>query len=291
MNDVSSDTVNLGILNAARPQCDNIVILDSYLRQIGLRNLAAMNVSVGQPRTFPSAGNLRRLAPPIWLPLILLVALSAVFRCSQIDLSLERLFWSSAEGWRLANNPLVQLLYHYGTWPAAIVGGVSALLWIGSAVTGRWRQTRAISLFLSMLLLIGPGLIINLIFKDHFGRPRPNQTQEFGGDLPYHPLGKLGTSGVGRSFPSGHASMGFYWLGLFVYFWDHRRNLAWRFGALGLLHGLLMGLGRMAQGGHWPSDVLWTAGFVYLTAWVLNHFLPRDPEKSGIIQVNRSPSH
>ena len=52
-------------------------------------------------------------------------------------------------------------------------------------------------------------------------------------------------------------------------------TLAWGFGALGLLHGLLMGFGRMTQGSHWPSDVLWSAGFVYLIAWGLNWILVR----------------
>jgi membrane-associated PAP2 superfamily phosphatase len=67
--------------------------------------------------------------------------------------------------------------------------------------------------------------------------------------------------------------MGFYWLGLFIYFWDRKRGLAWTFGALGLLHGSIMGFGRMAQGGHWFTDVVWAAGFVYLSGWMIHHFL------------------
>lgn len=223
-------------------------------------------------------GDYRRSWQPIWLPLVLLFGLSAVFHFSQIDLAMEHRFWSPEAGWRQANNPLIQFLYRYGTWPAMIVGSGSALLWLGSIVTGRWQQTRSLNLFLSLLLIIGPGLIINVVFKDHFGRPRPIQTTEFGGNRHYLALGELGPKNSGRSFPSGHASMGFYWLGLLVYFWDRQRAWAWGFGALGLVHGLLMGIGRMAQGGHWPSDILWSAGFVYLTAWGLSCFLA--PRKS-----------
>ena len=102
----------------------------------------------------------------------------------------------------------------------------------------------------------------------------PEGSQEFGGKLSFSPLGQRGYAGTGKSFPCGHASMGFYWLGLFVFFWERRRSLAWTFGALGLVHGLIMGLGRMAQGGHWASDVLWSAAFVYFTAWGLQRLLP-----------------
>ena len=35
---------------------------------------------------------------------------------------------------------------------------------------------------------------------------------------------------------------------------------------LGLGYGGLMGLGRMIQGAHFFSDVVWAGGFVYLTA-------------------------
>jgi membrane-associated PAP2 superfamily phosphatase len=216
-----------------------------------------------------------RYGQPIWLPLILLFGLSAVFLASPADLAMEHWFWSSADGWRLANDPVVQFLYHYGTWPAAVVGIGGALLWAASVLTGRLRRTRPLALFLSLLLIVGPGLIINVGFKDHFGRSRPRQTSEFGGNQPYRALGELGPRDGGKSFPSGHASMGFYWLGLLIYFWKRRRNLALAFGALGLIHGLLMGCCRMAQGGHWPSDILWSAGFVYLTAWLLNLFFAR----------------
>jgi lipid A 4'-phosphatase len=234
-----------------------------------------VNVAVEQSNA-PKIDDFGSYGPPAWLPFALLLGLSALFHFSQIDLALQHKFWSPEKGWWLAKNPFIQFLYHYGTWPAVIVGGGSTLLWVGSTLMGRWQQTRPLSLFLSLLLIIGLGLIINGIFKDYFGRPRPTQTKEFGGDQPYRTLGEPGPPSSGKSFPSGHASTGFYWLGLFVYFRDRRSKLAWGFATLGLIHGLLMGFGRMAQGGHWPSDILWSAGFVYFTAWTLNYVLVRE---------------
>ena len=63
--------------------------------------------------------------------------------------------------------------------------------------------------------------------------------------------------------------MGFFWFVPAIYFWPRSRNMAWGLIGLALLHGGLMGFGRMAQGAHWPSDVFWSAGIVYVSAWIL----------------------
>jgi membrane-associated PAP2 superfamily phosphatase len=222
-----------------------------------------------------SAEKPRNSSPPLWTPLAVLFSLSALFLWSDLDQTLQRHFWSPADGWFLEYHPVVQFLYRFGTWPALFVGGAGALIWFGSKVTGRWQEARPVGLFVALLLMIGPGLVVNTLLKDHFGRSRPVQTREFGGKQTFSPLGQPGPTGGGKSFPCGHASMGFFWLGLFVHFWNQRRGLAWIFCALGLVHGAVMGFGRMAQGGHWPSDVLWSAGLVYLTAWLLDASLAR----------------
>lgn len=227
----------------------------------------------------------RRLVAPVWLPLAILLGLSIIFHFTQLDLNLQRLFWSPTDGWWLANHPVVQFLYRCGTWPAVLVGASAAVMWIISLVKGRWLATRSLCLFLVLVLIVGPGLLINAVFKDNFGRSRPVQVSQFGGEQQFRPLGEPGPKGSGKSFPSGHASTGFYWLALSVYFWSRRRNLAYAFAILGILHGTLMGLGRMAQGGHWPSDILWSAGFVYLTAWLLYYFFFRSP-KVQLVQTN-----
>jgi lipid A 4'-phosphatase len=219
----------------------------------------------------------RKVTAPLLVPVALLVALSGWTWWGDLDSIWQQAFWSRSEGWFLKNHPVVQFLYHFGTWPALAAGGLGAVLALFSWSTGDLRAWRSLGLFLSLLLIIGPGLLVNVVFKDHFGRARPAQTQEFGGKLSFSPLGQRGYAGAGKSFPCGHASMGFYWLGLFVFFWERRRSLAWTFGVIGLVHGAVMGLGRMAQGGHWASDVVWSAAFVYFTAWGLQRLLPSQP--------------
>jgi membrane-associated PAP2 superfamily phosphatase len=211
------------------------------------------------------------------VPVALLVALSGWIFCCGLDPIWQQAFFSPSEGWFLKNHPVVQFLHRFGTWPALAVGSLGGIVFLVSWTTGRWREWRLLGLFLALLLVIGPGLLVNLAFKDHFRRVRPVQTQEFGGKLSF---GQRGYAG-GKSFPSGHASMGFYWLGLFVFFWEPRRSLAWTFGAIGLIYGVVMGLGRMAQGAHWASDVLWSAAFVYFTAWGLQRLLPHNNRQGG----------
>jgi membrane-associated PAP2 superfamily phosphatase len=78
---------------------------------------------------------------------------------------------------------------------------------------------------------------------------------------------------MGGSFASGHAAMGFY---LLVPYFLLRRRAPARAAALlvvGLAFGTLVGLARMVQGAHFPSDVLWALGFVYLTALALFYAL------------------
>jgi membrane-associated PAP2 superfamily phosphatase len=212
---------------------------------------------------------------------MLLAALSLLARTSDIDLSWQREFWSPDDGWRYADSHVVLFLYRFGTWPALLMAGASALVWAGSTATGQWQWLRRPGLFLALLLALGPGLAVNLIAKEHCHRPRPLQIKEFGGQYQFRPLGEPGGTNESKSFPSGHASMGFYWLGLFIFYWNRKRGLAWAFGGLGLLHGFAMGIGRMAQGAHWITDVLWSAGFVYLAGWVLHYFLFSPANKPG----------
>ena len=44
----------------------------------------------------------------------------------------------------------------------------------------------------------------------------------------------------------------------------------------GACYGALMGVARMAQGGHFPSDVLWAGGVVYLVGLSLYYLLRLD---------------
>ncbi|MCL4179207.1 MAG: glycosyltransferase [Verrucomicrobia bacterium] len=214
----------------------------------------------------------------IWLPLLLLLGASVLVVGLNLDLALARRFWSSSAGWRFADTGWVQWVYRWSNGPALITGGAGLLVALVSSRIVGLRRYRLMGWFLALTLLLGPGLVVNSIFKAHYGRPRPKQVHPFGGRYAFRPLSSPTFDSTTRSFPSGHASMGFYWLALTVWFWRRRRALAWGFLLLAAVHGGITGFVRMAQGGHWFSDVLWSAGLVYFSALAVYAVLPVSAE-------------
>jgi membrane-associated PAP2 superfamily phosphatase len=204
---------------------------------------------------------------------MVVATISIAVRFLDLDLSIEKWFWSPADGWRLAHTGIVQLFYHYGTIPGLVVGLGGLLVWATSFFARHLRPARLFAGFLALALITGPGLMVNILLKEHYGRPRPSQVTEFGGDHQRRLLWEPTFDENERSFPSGHASMGFFWFAPAVYYWRRHRRRAWGFAVLALLHGSAMGLGRMAQGAHWPSDILWSAAIVYASCWVLGRTL------------------
>ena len=207
----------------------------------------------------------------------LLVVGTVLIRLLDVDLKVATVFFVDG-AWPWREKPFIQLLYRHGSWPVVLVSSIAILVWIASAFHTAFRPHRRLAMFLVLVLAIGSGLLVNAIFKDHFGRPRPAEVTLFGGTREFAPVWEPHIGQGGGSFPSGHAAMGFYWLCLGVYFSERNRRAAAAFTALGLIHGACMGFGRMAQGQHWLSDVLWSAGFIYFTAWALYGALRLRPE-------------
>ncbi|MEW6516190.1 MAG: phosphatase PAP2 family protein [candidate division FCPU426 bacterium] len=218
------------------------------------------------------------LHPEVWGGLAILLALSLPFLFSNADLTLAGLFYH--DGWSLGDRQPWAALYTYGTWPGLALSAVALVVFFGSWIWPRWQPKRRAAALVVLTLLIAPGLLINALGKDFWGRPRPRDVQAFQGNQAFHRFVHPAGPGQGESFPCGHASVGFLFASL--YFVSRRRTLRWGALGLGLGYGSLMGLARMAQGAHFASDVLWSGGVTYLTAAVLHHVvLPPAPDPSA----------
>lgn len=206
------------------------------------------------------------------LALFLLLA-TAVIAHFRLDLKAERFFHDASADpvWFQKNAPLWQLLYRYGTIPPFIVvlAGIYVLVFHKSK-PGLRKYNYASKLFL-LALILGPGVIINGILKDHWGRPRPRQIEEFGGRWEFREVWQPGVPGKGKSFPCGHASVGFLFFALFLGLKKHHRKIACFSLFFSIAYGSLIGVARMAQGGHFLSDILWAWGITYFVILILHY--------------------
>jgi lipid A 4'-phosphatase len=110
---------------------------------------------------------------------------------------------------------------------------------------------------------MGPGLVANLLLKDHWGRARPRHVAEFGGPKTFTPpLIPANQCPRNCSFVSGEAAsifLPFYAVAFVVPQW------AAALVAAGTLLGFASGAVRVSQGAHFLSDVIFAGVFMALT--------------------------
>ncbi len=210
------------------------------------------------------------LAVHVLLPITILIVATGFFRFTDADLAFSQFFYSSAsDPWPWAHTPLCDFIYNYGTLPGMVLGLGGLTVGLVSLAWHRLRPYRLPGFFLAAMLALGPGLIVNGILKPQWCRPRPCQTAHFGGNQEFVGVWGMGASEQSKSFPSGHASMGFLLMAPAFLLYRRYRRLAAGFVLLGLAAGMALGVTRILQGGHFLSDVVWAAGMVYLTGLAL----------------------
>lgn len=194
---------------------------------------------------------------------LLALTVGAVFAAwPRLDLALAGMFYFPEQGFRIGYAGWIRLIYTVMAklWILALVW-ILLLLW-GSLPGFRRRfapQRRQVAYLLAVLVL-GPGLLVNTILKDHWGRPRPVHLAQFGGTAQFTPVLRPSDQCPRNcSFVSGHAAAGFYPM---AGFWLTRRR---RWLAGGIAFGLLVGFARMAMGAHFLSDVLFAGICVWFT--------------------------
>ncbi|MEW6165201.1 MAG: phosphatase PAP2 family protein [Pseudomonadota bacterium] len=198
----------------------------------------------------------------VWsMPLLCLGAALLFLAVPGIDLAASSLFHDPAHGFALGNTAWARLFYV----GSPILVRIWIVLLIALALLSlrpRFGKMRRHALFLLAVILIGPGLGV-MILKDHWGRARPLQIAEFGGDRQFTPAWVIADQCDDNcSFVSGHASGAFSLMALAWVFKRQRR--LWLLA--GVLWGGHMGLIRMMQGGHFLSDVIFAGFVVYFTA-------------------------
>ncbi|MBT8342504.1 MAG: phosphatase PAP2 family protein [Desulfatitalea sp.] len=213
--------------------------------------------------------NHRSLLGIPWTALAIFVVLALVFVCfPTIDLWFAG-FFSDPGTLFHQNNPWPIRVIYYSVEVLSIVTVAALIILLSTVLIRRrpfWGLTAKGLAFLLLALALGPGLVVNEISKNVWGRARPVHIEQFGGKARFTPAFVFSDECQGNcAFVSGHASFGFYFVAFALYFRRHRH--LWF--ALAIGYGGLIGFGRMYQGGHFLSDVIFSFYFVYFPVRML----------------------
>ena len=234
-----------------------------------------------------------------WLPqlavLVLLALLGTLpFWWTDLDTRVAAFFYDPAaeDPWAGSSRPLWAFLYQAAPLIAGLILIGSLLTFAAALIWPSLRRLRRYAVLLMAATLLGPGLVVNGVFKDHWGRPRPHQTLALGGTQAYVPplAHNAQGQGKGKSFPCGHSSVG-YLLGVFFMIWRRRRpRLAWAALLGSIILGTLIGVARMSAGDHFLSDVIWSAVLAYGVAFLLYYFVLRIPARESTAAARPLPA-
>lgn len=206
----------------------------------------------------------------------ILLLSSWVFIHWDLDRVISARFYSPESGWFLAKSEPWLWLYRYGTIPGVVLTVLSLIGAVFSYLRMPNKLWHRHFLLVVLTAVIGAGLLVNTILKPYSGRPRPIQIHEFGGQYPYHHVLSPGTPGKGKSFPSGHSTMGFIFVSL-VYFRRKSLSIAWIGGIGALVYGGLISAARVVQGAHFVTDCIWSLGIIWLVATLLYYYVLKIP--------------
>jgi lipid A 4'-phosphatase len=191
----------------------------------------------------------------------------------ELDLQVARHFHAvetpDHDGFALRFYPSLIRVRNFGLWiPALLVAPAAGALLIKLILP--WRKLlmsgRAV-VFLIATMILAPGIMANVFLKEHWGRPRPVEVTQFGGNEHFVPWwDRRGNCAANCSFVSGDVAAAFWTLA--------PAALAppqWR--ALTYVAAFALGTGmatlRTMTGAHFPSDVIFSGVFTYLIVWVV----------------------
>lgn len=198
---------------------------------------------------------------------ILVAAVFIIF--PQIDLYVSGLFYNKeADKFLLARNPILNFIHDSTKIVviAVLVGLIAAFIFVSIKKQDFLGLSKKKILYLFFAMAIGPGLVVNGVFKENWGRARPSQIEQFSGDKSFSPPFIIADQcDTNCSFVSGDPSVGFYFFAFMIAF----PLLKKRFFLVAMNLGIIFGSARIMMGAHFLSDVIFSGVFTYLSVLLL----------------------
>jgi lipid A 4'-phosphatase len=199
----------------------------------------------------------------------------------ELDLRVARIFYEVTDAnhnmFALRFSPALMTARNIGLWVGTVLIAPSVAALVIKLILPKRKlliSGRAI-VFLIATLALGPGLLVNVGLKDHWGRPRPIDVTQFGGDQHFvawwDPRGDCPGN---CSFVSGDVAGAFWTIAPAALAPPQWRALS--FGAA-LALGTAMAVFRLMAGGHFPSDVIFAGVFTFLIIWLVYGLIYRWP--------------
>lgn len=195
-----------------------------------------------------------------------------------IDLAISRLFFHDGA-------------FPLDPWQRAVHVGLNYFLWVSlTTVMAIYLHNRLLKrslwavdgkrvLYLFFVLIAGAGLIVNAGLKDNFGRARPRDVVEFGGEKQFTPAYVIsGECRTNCSFSSGDAAGGFFAIALALAL-SRRRAMV----AAAVALGAVVSFARIASGAHFFSDTV-VSFFIMLILADVSYFylLLTDADRAAV---------
>jgi lipid A 4'-phosphatase len=197
-----------------------------------------------------------------------------------LDLKIAALFYDSAsKSFPLKSDALASFARDAAMWVAwafAAPSIVALIVKFARPLKPLIVPGRTI-VFLLVTITLSAGVLSNLVFKSHWGRPRPVMVTEFGGPWTFKPwYDPSGACPKNCSFFSGEGATAFWTYAPAALAPPAWRPLAY---AAATLFGLLTGGLRMAFGGHFFSDVAVSGLVAFFVIWLAYALIYRWPTR------------
>ncbi len=239
-----------------------------------------------------------------------IVALFAISSLSlvlfpDVDLLVSSFFFGSG-GFRLAASWWATALHEsVGLFIGAALATVVGIYWYNRIARRNVGgvDTKVVG-YVFLVLALGAGLVVNAVLKNGFGRARPRNVVQFGGEQQFTPAFVLSEAcATNCSFSSGDSSGAFFSFAVALALSRRRAPMV-----AAAVYGGLVSFSRIASGAHFLSDTVVSFFVMWITADALYHFMlmprratgrialptvpqPQGPPARGVRDVGIAPSY